>query len=334
MGRKMLAFFASLSVVTVAVLLILWLFRASLTDTAWTMTVVGVVLLAIACLAALFFYWRWKMEQPLHRLSRELEEILSGQRQALSLAIEETSLSQLHNQLERLVALLWQKEAQLVAEQKKSQEFVADISHQLKTPLAALRLYQEMGARGMPQPDKELALIEHMERLVASLLKMARLETGAYTMEFVEADLRKLAQEVADGLGLQFPSKHFSFQGPAQVPVRMDVGWMREALQNILKNACEHTAPAGNISLSFSQNQQSVQLLVADDGGGVEEAALSRLFERFYRSNAKTGSVGIGLPVARAVLEKHHGTISAKNGEKGLELLLVLPRIEGKLTIL
>jgi signal transduction histidine kinase len=106
---------------------------------------------------------------------------------------------------------------------------------------------------------------------------------------------------------------------------------MGEAISNLLKNACEHTAITGKIMVTIESSDASVSVVVEDDGGGVAQEALSGLFERFSHgaAPAKPGGMGLGLSITKTIVEKHHGTTFAENGPNGLRIILCLPVLDG-----
>ena len=169
-----------------------------------------------------------------------------------------------------------------------------------------------------------------MESLVFNLLKLEKIKSDAYTMEFTEHNFEEIISEIIGSFKPMFPEKVFEINGTATF--RCDKEWMIEAIGNIIKNACEHTATDGRITVSVSQNESSVTLIIEDNGGGVPKEQLPLLFNRFYRTdNATPESVGIGLAISKAVFEKHHATVTAENGKDGLKITACFPLINANL---
>jgi signal transduction histidine kinase len=121
-----------------------------------------------------------------------------------------------------------------------------------------------------------------------------------------------------------WPGKHLEIEGDAAL--RCDGKWLGEAFQNLMKNACEHTAADGCIWVKIEQTEHTVYCSVEDNGGGVREKDLPHLFERFYRSEdqAQSGS-GLGLAIVKEIVYRHHGHVSAENGKNGLRINLEIP---------
>ena len=219
-------------------------------------------------------------------------------------------------------------------ESKKNTEFISDISHQLKTPLAAMRLYVEMehGEHPNEHTEKELQLIDKMENLIYKLLRLEKLKSDSYVMDFALYDVREVADEVVDEFRPLFPNKKYTVSGESRF--RLDKAWLSEALGNVVKNASEHTAEDGKIVITIENSEQSTTVSIMDNGGGVPEEELSKLFQRFHRTeNANPNSAGIGLAITKAIVEKHHGTITAENTDEGLNVIMCSPHIDGAIAI-
>lgn len=305
------------------------------------------ILLTGAALLALLAMEARGEKKKIEALHGQLVDFLEGRLPSPHFSVDDDDFALLENAVVELENRLLQEQEKARLETQKNAAFIADISHQLKTPLAALRLYSELEQarlgptgetktvagreRGSPGEyiNKQLALIERMEKLIYSLLRLEKLRADAYEMHFADHDLHALAWEVWAELQPLYPEIEFALTGHAEL--RCDAGWISEALRNILKNSCEHTAPKGRITVTLETAERSITVTVEDSGGGIPEEEVPRLFRRFYRSGTPTpgGGAGLGLAIARTIVEKHHGLISAENTARGLQITLCFPRLDG-----
>ena len=246
----------------------------------------------------------------------------------LPYSLREGDIALLQNELSDLVARLELEKQKAKDVDRKNAAFAADVSHQLKTPLAGLRLYCELdAANGNPNAEKELRLIEKTERLVAELLKLQKIRADSFDFTFEDAALQTLTEETFAAFRPLYPQKRFELTGTAIL--RCDRAWLNEALSNIVKNACEHTPEDGRIKARILDSDESVILTLEDNGGGVPPTDLPHLFERFYKAkNASPDSTGLGLAITKEIVSKHHGTVTAENAGEGLRLTLCFPKID------
>lgn len=279
---------------------------------------IAILAVAVVALAALLGL----RHRRISRLAAQIEAFLAKGKPALPYSVREDSFAPLHNAIAELENKLLLTREQLTLETRRVGDMTADISHQLKTPLASLRLFVEMD--GSAHMEEELSQIERMEELIAALLRLEKLCADGYAFVFSEQPLRPLIEAVWDGLRPIWPEKRLVIEGDAVL--RCDGKWLGEAMQNLLKNACEHTAPQGRISVRLEQSEHMVYCTVEDDGGGVAEKDLPHLFERFYRAEGQSRSgSGLGLAIVREIIYRHHGHIRAANTAGGLRIDFSIP---------
>lgn len=261
-------------------------------------------------------WWR------IRRITEQIEGFLMGKKTPLELSLREDSMATLENavcDLEENVLRSQQREQE---ESRRTSSLTADISHQLKTPLTTLRLYTEMDEA--PHMEESLQQITRMEKLVQSLLRLEKLCADGYKFQFAMASVEKIICWQRDYLHPLFPEREFCITG--SVNIRCDEKWLGEAFLNLLKNACEHTKENGHIWITLEKSDTTCFCTIEDDGGGVPEKELPRLFERFYRSEHQNHQgVGIGMAIAKEIIRRHHGTITASNTKSGLKLWISLP---------
>ncbi len=209
--------------------------------------------------------------------------------------------------------------------EKQTREFlqgmISDVSHQLKTPLAALKMYDEiMVQEGTDREtiqeftQKSLREIRRVEDVVYTLLKIARLDAGTVRMEKAEENMEMLLKDVTERfetLAAQ-DAKEIVLSGNSDVSLYCDALWMSEALGNVVKNALEHTQRGGKVVISWERTPLLTNIVVEDNGTGIHQEDIHNIFKRFYRSHISqdTHGIGLGLPLAKSIVEAHQGTIS------------------------
>lgn len=201
------------------------------------------------------------------------------------------------------------------------QDIISDVSHQIKTPLSALKMYQEIIDNRRSDTEaissfsgKSLREIKRIEDVVYTLLKLAQLDAGIIQMKKTHENISALMQDVLERFEIlaERESKTITLSGEADVTLFCDALWISEALGNLVKNALEHTTAGGQISIRWKQNALMTQIVIEDNGTGVHPEDLYNIFKRFYRSrfSQNTHGIGLGLPLAKTIVEIHGGTIS------------------------
>ncbi len=201
---------------------------------------------------------------------------------------------------------------------------VSDISHQLKTPLAAVKMYAEIIA---DEPgnletvctfaEKSLTSISRMEGLIGALLKMMRLDAGSITFSQETVRAADLAARASAELQTRaaHEGKHLTFSGDPALTLQCDPAWTAEAIGNLVKNALDHTRRGDTVSVCWEPSPAMLRITVSDTGAGIAPDDLHHIFKRFYRSPAAKDSqgVGLGLPLARAVIEGQGGLLTVQS---------------------
>ena len=285
----------------------------------------GLIALSVLCLFLLFrdLY----RERRIRTMAEKIEDCLSGNGPMLDVALEEDNLARLQNAVCDTQQVLARQRELYAQECARTSNLTADISHQLKTPLTTLRLYTELD--NAPHSEESLTQIQRMEDLIQALLRLERLCADGYAFSFETADAEEIIWDQWQSLQPLFPGKNLTISGSSVI--RCDEKWLGEAFLNLLKNACEHCKAA--IHIRLERTEAAFFCTVEDDGGGVSPAELPRLFDRFYRSeNQKGNGVGIGLAIVKEIVIRHHGTITAENGERGLRMTISMPMLDRNLT--
>lgn len=201
---------------------------------------------------------------------------------------------------------------------------ISNISHQLKTPLAALSMYMEIM---MDEPGNEEAVrnfsqkslqsVERMEQLIRSLLKMARLDTGMIVFEKKQCRISGIVEQAVNDLQerARQEGKRIRTEGPAGKSVRCDPEWTKEAVGNLVKNALDHTETGGIIRILWEETPGVFRLSVADNGCGIAEEDIHHIFKQFYRSRTSGDrqGAGLGLSLAKTIMEGQGGNLSVES---------------------
>lgn len=282
--------------------------------------IAAVVLLAIALIALLIVHLRQR--RRIGDLAEQMESFLVSGSNPLKFSVQEDALAPLQNATAELENQVLLARDQKKNERRATQNLTADISHQLKTPLASLRLFCEMDESA--HVNEQLSQIERMEGLIQSLLRLERLCADGYDFTFAEHDIAALVRSSWQGLSSVYPQKKLKIDGNATI--RCDEKWLGEAYLNLLKNACEHTPEDGEIIVQLDQSDAAFFCSVSDNGGGVDAKELPHLFDRFYHAHSReTKGAGIGLSIVKEIIRRHHGNIYAENIPGGLRMVITLP---------
>ena len=281
--------------------------------------VISGVLAAVAAVLAVRLLCQKKR---LEKLAEQMEDCLAGRGKPLSFSLREDALAPVENAAAEMENRIEVEKERYRLEARRTSDLTADISHQLKTPLASLRLFVEMDESA--HMEQEISQIERMETLIGSLLRLEKLCADGYEFMFAEHAVRPLIENVWNRLRPLWPEKQLTLTGDATI--RCDEKWLSEAFLNLLKNACEHTAADGKITVRIEQTDRAFFCAMEDDGGGVPEKDLPHLFERFYRAEGqKQNGAGLGLAIVKEIIYRHHGHISAENTKEGLKFSISIP---------
>lgn len=294
--------------------------------------------------AALMFCYRYfrQQDRQIEEAVMQIRAFISGDKDARIVCDEEGELYRLFHEINLLAAVLnaqAQKEGQSRVFLKNT---ISDISHQLKTPLAALNIYngimqEEAEAGGLTTIQEFAGLseqeLDRIETLVQNLLKITKFDAGTMVIEKRQENISEIMAEV---------KKHFAFRagqeekqivlsGSDPLLFSCDRSWISEALDNLVKNALDHTERGDSIWMTWEKSPSAVRITVKDNGSGIHPEDLHHIFKRFYRSrySQDTQGIGLGLSLVKAVAQKHGGTVSVDSrlGE-GTTFVLLFPVTE------
>ena len=297
------------------------------------------LLIGATALAALVIF------RPAQARLRALENAANrfgeGDLSARAPAIGGDEVAAVADAFNRMAGDLAGRQAQLVEADRARRQLLADVSHELMTPLTAIRGYAETLALPKftpPTPEGQQAVKviqeegERIERLVKDLLDLARFEAGGISLEQDYVDVDEIFERVLDRHAKSAQEKGVSIViAPHDEDIRMvgDAMRLEQALQNLAANALRHTPPGGSVTLGASREDGRVKLTVADTGAGIPSEHLPHVFDRFYKadqSRLQTGGSGLGLSIVKAIIERHGGTVSVRS-RQGVETVfeIVVP---------
>ena len=278
----------------------------------------GGAILAVGC-----SYFK-KQNQVMEQAVSQLQAYLDGDHNARIECDEEGELYRLFHTVNSMAAVLNAHADNELREKEFLKNTISDISHQLKTPLAALNIYNGLLQDG----DMELSAVkefadlseqelDRIETLVQNLLKITKLDAGAIVLE-------KTTENVADmmrDIELHFAyrarqeKKEIILSGSDHLSLFCDRDWLNEAIDNIVKNAFDHTESGATIRVAWKELPSGVQIVITDNGCGIHPEDIHHIFKRFYRSrfSKDTQGIGLGLPLAKAIIEAHGGLIEVES---------------------
>ncbi len=274
-------------------------------------------------LAVCFLYF-YRQNAIMEDAVLQLHSYLDGDTDARIDCNKEGEMYHLFHMVNTLAAVLNAHASNELREKQFLKDTISDISHQLKTPLAALNIYNGLlqdEAEELPSVKEFVMLseqeLDRIETLVQNLLKITKLDAGSIV---IEKNMENVADMMRD-IGLHFEyrarqeGKEIILSGSDQIELLCDRDWLMEAVDNIVKNALDHTREGDRIRIEWKQFMSVVQIAVIDDGNGIRPEDLHHIFKRFYRSrySKDTQGIGLGLPLAKAIIEEHNGTIKVSS---------------------
>ena len=278
-------------------------------------------------LSAVFLCVTYRRYRRIRRLSQEIDRLLYSDEMPDLASFSEGELSLLQSELYKMTMRLRQQADELLREKRYLTDSIADISHQLRTPLTSMNLMLPTLLREELPRGRRVETLREMERLlsridwlIVALLKMSRIDANCVVFQHERVRLQDLAERAVAPLQIPLELRGISvrFAGEPDAVFWGDAAWTVEALGNVCKNCMEHTPEGGVITLSYRKNAIYSEVVVQDTGPGIEPEDLPHLFERFYRGkHSSDAGVGIGLALARTIVTAQNGSIRADNAPDG-----------------
>lgn len=273
----------------------------------------------ILILAVTYLYFK-EQNSIMENAVEQIKEYISGNQNARIKCDDEGELYRLFHEVNSLVSILNAHAENEEKAKKFLKDTISDISHQLKTPLAALSVYNgimQEEAKDLPAVKEFTVLseqeLDRIEILVQNLLKITKLDAGTIVIEKTDENMSEMMGSIERHFLYRAgqEGKNFCLCGDDTVMLSCDRSWMLEALSNIVKNAFDHTEQGDTVSIEWKQFASAVQITVKDNGSGIHPEDLYYIFKRFYRSRFSKDrqGLGLGLSLTKAVIEAHGGTI-------------------------
>ena len=264
-------------------------------------------------------YIRYKR---IYDLSADIDRILHGNDMNLSFdKYHEGELAVLQSEIHKMTMRLREQRWQLEDDKRYLANALADISHQVRTPLTSVNLL--VGLLSEPNiPDERrrklthelLGLLSRIDWLITTLLKISKLDAGTVQFQQETISLNELIRKATDSLLIPIEIKEQNLYINANGNFTGDVSWTVEAISNIVKNCVEHTPNGGEIRIEAGENSLFAEIVISDSGSGIAQEDLPHIFERFYKSkNAGDKNFGIGLSLTRMIIINQNGVIKAEN---------------------
>ena len=267
-------------------------------------------------------YFRYK---KLSDLSYQMDEILHGQDKFDLSSYAEGELAVLQSQIFKMTIQLRQQASTLKKDKVYLTDSIADISHQIKTPLKSINLIASFLAepditdeRRIQLTSELMRMLSHVDWLITTLLKMSKFDAGTVEFQKEVVHIDNLINEASRTIAIQMDLRDQTFLSKIQPDVTFigDLAWSVEAIGNILKNCMEHTTNGEQIVVMAEENAIYSEIIIIDHGIGILKEDLPHVFERFYKGkNASSQSVGIGLALAKMIVARQNGTIKVENNQ-------------------
>ncbi len=289
---------------------------------------IAIVALLGICIICISLYYISNQNKEINEINSYLKKVNNGNYKLNIEQNDDDELSKLRNELYKTTILLREAAENSKKENKNLSNALENISHQLKTPITSVRimidnLYEnpEMDEKTREDFLKTISKqIDWISSLVISLLKLAKFDSGTITMNDDIVDVEKLIGGAIENLSILLDIKNIEVITDVQpdLEFKLDYNWQLEALTNIIKNSIEHSKENSKIDIKVENSSVMLKIIIKDYGEGISKKDVNHIFQRFYKAeNAANDSIGIGLALAKTIIEKDNGCISvtSKKGE-------------------
>ena len=267
----------------------------------------------------------YRRYRRIQKLSSDINQILHGDDTLSFDKYEEGELAILESEVQKMVVRLREQQAQLLADKKYLADSIADISHQIRTPLTSINLLVSFLSEPNITEEKRqktvrelYELLSRIDWLITTLLKISKLDADTIQLKKENVSMKELIQKSVEPLLVPIELRGLELKIETEGQFVGDVNWTSEAIGNIAKNCMEHTPVGGTLQIKAKENTLYREIVIEDTGCGIAPEDLPHIFERFYKGkNSSDKSFGVGLALARGIINTQNGTVKAENKKEG-----------------
>ena len=322
------------AVISVLSVLMVFFARSSPVTMLWGFS--GVLILFALLLLLDFLHNRYN-DDLLEQITLLIEALIEQQERQIFSEAEDTLTARLQHQLLKLRNILTAQNQMLAQEKEQIKTLISDISHQIKTPIAAANTFAELLSDGELSAEERTEYITTLQMslgkltfLTNSLIKMSRLESGIISLKPEKNSLNEIVLQAVKTVYAKAKEKGIliTFECDQTFEAVLDFNWTAEAISNVIDNAVKYTPQGGFVRLQITEYPSFLRLDISDSGVGIPEEEQAKIFGRFYRGKQSVGTdgVGIGLYLTREIINKQNGYIKVSSDEKGSTFSLFLKK--------
>ena len=289
---------------------------------------------------ALVIYYLKKIYNDIKDMTDYVYNSSEGRNFEMNNKNQEGQIGLLKTELLKMTTVLKEKVELLNKEKIFLNDTISDISHQLRTPMTSLIILNDLMYEDIPKETKIEFLnkiksqLKRMEWLIKSMLKLSKLEAKVIDFKNEKVNINELIKRSLQPnlIPIELKNIDLSINGDKNIYYIGDINWSTEALVNVIKNCVEHTPKGGKLQINYDQNPLYSEIVIKDSGEGIDKNDLPNIFKRFYKgkSSTKEDSVGIGLAMAKSIIESQNGDIYVKSEKnKGAEFHIILHKTYG-----
>lgn len=289
-------------------------------------------LVSAAAFGTAFFVFTRVRYKSIAQISNQIDLVLHNADHLYIGESDEGELSILHSEITKMTLRIREQNEALKKEKEHLADSLADIAHQLRTPLTSANLILSLLGNNPDENERKAfvreteELLLRMDWLITSLLKLSRLDAGIVAFQSEPIEVNNLISAALRPLLIPMELHEINVQidAPQGILIQGDAGWLSQAIQNILKNCMESAGDHGSIEVTGRDNPLFTEITIHDSGAGFDQADIPRLFDRFYRGkNSNSAGYGIGLALCKMIITRQGGMVTAKNHPQGGALFMI-----------